>query len=63
MSEATPTELLVAWGHGDGAAFERLIPMVHGELHRLARRHMDRERSGHTLQPTALVNEVLSAPD
>ena len=54
----TPTELLLAWGRGDGAAFEQLVPLVHGELHRVARRHMGRERAGHTLQPTALVNEV-----
>lgn len=52
------TELLVAWGHGDEAALEQLIPIVHGELRRLARRHMARERPEHTLQPTALVNEV-----
>jgi RNA polymerase sigma factor (TIGR02999 family) len=60
MSEppATPTELLMAWSRGDGAAFEQLVPLVHDELHRLARRHMGRERAGHTLQPTALVNEV-----
>ena len=37
---------------------ERLIPLVHGELRRLARRHMGHERVGHTLQPTALVNEA-----
>ena len=52
------SDLLVAWGHGDEAAFEALIPIVHGELRGLARRHMARERRGHTLQPTALVNEV-----
>ena len=37
---------------------ERLIPLVYGELHRMARRHFGRERPGHTLQPTAIVNEV-----
>lgn len=52
------SELLVAWGHGDAAALEQLIPIVHTELRRLARRHMARERRGHSLQPTALVNEV-----
>jgi RNA polymerase sigma factor (TIGR02999 family) len=52
------SDLLVAWGHGDEAAFEALIPIVHNELRGLARRHMARERRGHTLQPTALVNEV-----
>ena len=52
------TELLQAWGAGDAAAFELLIPLVHAELRRLARRYMGHERSGHTLQPTALVNEA-----
>ena len=57
-STAQVTNLLVAWGHGDAAAFERLIPVVHAELRRIARRHMGHERDGHTLQPTALVNEA-----
>lgn len=52
------TQLLLAWGGGDQGAFEQLIPLVHAELRRLARREMGRERSGHTLQPTALVNEA-----
>jgi RNA polymerase sigma factor (TIGR02999 family) len=52
------TDLLVAWGHGDQAALEQLMPLVHAELRRLAARYMSRERPGHTLQPTALVNEV-----
>ena len=52
------TNLLVAWRQGDEAAFERLIPVVHAELRRIARRHMGHERDGHTLQPTALVNEA-----
>ncbi len=52
------TELLRAWGAGDAAAFEQLIPLVHAELRRLARRYMGHERPGHTLQPTALVNEA-----
>jgi len=52
------SDLLIAWSHGDEAALAQLIPIVHGELRRLARRHMARERPGHTLQPTALVNEV-----
>ena len=52
------TELLQAWGAGDAAAFELLIPLVHAELRRLARRYMGHERPGHTLQPTALVNEA-----
>lgn len=52
------TELLAAWGDGDEAALERLVPLVHAELHRLARRYMGRERVGHTLQTSALVNEA-----
>jgi len=52
------TELLVAWGEGDEAALEKLVPLVDAELHRLARRYMGRERAGHTLQTSALVNEA-----
>ena len=52
------TALLVAWGGGDDAALEQLMPLVHTELRRLARREMSRERPGHTLQTTALVNEA-----
>ena len=48
----------MAWGRGDEAALERLIPIVHGELHRIARRCMAGERAGHSLQATALVNEA-----
>ena len=52
------TRLLVAWGDGDRAALDRLMPLVHEELRRLARHYMSRERPGHTLQSTALVNEA-----
>jgi RNA polymerase sigma factor (TIGR02999 family) len=52
------TRLLKNWGKGDRAALDRLTPLVHGELLRLARHYMRRERAGHTLQPTALVNEA-----
>lgn len=52
------TQLLRAWSEGDGAALEQLVPLVETELHRLARAYMRRERHGHTLQATALVNEV-----
>lgn len=52
------TELLVEWSHGNQRALEQLIPLVHAELRRLARRHMARQRKGHTLQPSALVNEA-----
>ena len=54
----TPTALLLAWGRGDADAFGRLVPLVHAELRRLAVRYMNRERPGHTLQATALVNEA-----
>lgn len=52
------TRLLQAWGQGDQAAFEELIPLVHEELRRLAQRELRRERPGHSLQATALVNEA-----
>jgi RNA polymerase sigma factor (TIGR02999 family) len=52
------TLLLKAWKAGDRQALDSLIPLVHGELRRLARSHLRRERNGHTLQPTALVNEA-----
>ena len=59
---ATPTQevtrLLMAWGQGERAALDELIPLVHQELRRLAHRYMAGERSGHTLQTTALVNEA-----
>ncbi len=51
------TELLRKWGEGDEDALERLTPLVYRELYRLARTYMGREKEGHTLQPTALVNE------
>jgi RNA polymerase sigma-70 factor (ECF subfamily) len=52
------TQLLRAWSEGDEAALEQLVPLVETELHRLARAYMRRERKDHTLQATALVNEV-----
>jgi RNA polymerase sigma factor (TIGR02999 family) len=52
------TDLLVAMGRGEPSAIEHLMPLVHGELRRVARRQMRRERQGHTLQTTALVNEA-----
>jgi RNA polymerase sigma-70 factor, ECF subfamily len=52
------TALLLKWGQGDEAARERLIPLVHQELHQIARRCMAGERVGHSLQATALVNEA-----
>ena len=61
MLESTPHEvtvLLKAWSAGDQSAREKLVPLVYRELHRMAGRYMAGERSGHTLQTTALVNEV-----
>jgi RNA polymerase sigma factor (TIGR02999 family) len=57
-SPGAVTELLRAWSDGDDGALARLTPLVETELRRLARGYMGRERRGHTLQPTALVNEV-----
>lgn len=50
--------LLRAWSEGDQSALEKLTPIVFRQLHRMARRYMKQERSGHTLQTTALVNEA-----
>ena len=52
------SQLLTDWGNGDQSALEKLLPMVSEELHRLAHYYMTRERAGHTLQTTALVNEA-----
>ena len=52
------TQLLGDWSSGDEAALEKLIPLVQPELHRLAHHYMSRERAGHTLQTTALLNEA-----
>ena len=52
------TQLLAAWSDGDRSALNKLLPLVEGELHRLAHRYMGHERQDHTLQTTALVNEA-----
>ena len=52
------TQLLVDWSKGDQAALDKLMPLVYSELRRLASNYLRRERPGHTLQPTALVNEA-----
>jgi RNA polymerase sigma factor (TIGR02999 family) len=52
------TQLLAEWREGNQAALDELYPLVYDELHRLARRYMSRERKGHTLQTTALINEA-----
>lgn len=61
MTEASPqevTKLLAAWSDGDEAALEQLVPIIHAELRRLAKYYLRRERPGHTLQTSALVNEA-----
>jgi RNA polymerase sigma factor (TIGR02999 family) len=57
-SSSEITQLLHAWRGGDQLALQRLTPVVYEELHRMARHYMARERDGHTLQTTALINEV-----
>src|SRR5437773_5796839 len=52
------TQLLGEWGNGDDRALEKLVPLVHPELHRLAHHYMSHERAGHTLQTTAILNEA-----
>jgi RNA polymerase sigma factor (TIGR02999 family) len=58
IPSSRPTDLLLAWGRGETRAFDQLVPLVHDELRRLAKRYMARERADHTLQATALVNEA-----
>lgn len=61
MSERSPkeiTQLLQEWSLGDELAFERVMPLVYSELHRMARQYMQSQPSGHTLQPTALIHEM-----
>ena len=61
MTAASPqdvTRLLQAWSDGDEGALEELVPIIHAELHRLAKHYLKRERPGHTLQTSALVNEA-----
>ena len=52
------TRLLLSWNDGDQMALDKLVPLVEAELRRLARTYMNRERAGHTLQTTALINEA-----
>jgi len=52
------SELLAAWSNGERAALDQLMPLVYDELRRIAHRYLGRERAGHTLQTTALVNEA-----
>ena len=52
------TQLLAAWSDGEEEALEKLAPLVHAELYRLAKRYMSRERPDHLLQTSALINEA-----
>ncbi len=52
------TSILNEWSRGDQTALDRLVPLVYGQLRRLARLHLKQERPNHTLQPTALVHEA-----
>src|SRR5215813_7430335 len=52
------TQWLRAWSDGDGEAFDRVLPLVYDELHRIAARYLVGERANHSLQATALVNEL-----
>src|SRR2546428_13053348 len=58
VSQHEVTQLLLRWREGDKAALDKLTPLVYDELHRLAHRYISRERPGHTLQTTALVDEA-----
>lgn len=61
LKKPTPheiTKLLKDWSGGDSTALDRLIPLVYDELHRMAHQHMRRERAGHLLQTSALINEA-----
>lgn len=57
-SQGEVTSLLAAWGNGDQNALNELMPLVYNELHRMARRAWIGQNQGHTLQPTALLNEA-----
>ncbi len=58
VSASQVTQLLLAWSNGSEAAFERLMPLVYGELHQMAKRYMGLQSPGHTLQTTALIHEA-----
>ncbi|MEO6725808.1 MAG: sigma-70 family RNA polymerase sigma factor [Blastocatellia bacterium] len=52
------TQLLIDWRKGDQAALDQLVPLIYQELHKIAGGYLSRERSGHTIQPTALIHEA-----
>jgi RNA polymerase sigma-70 factor (ECF subfamily) len=57
-SSSQITQLLIQWSKGDQSAFDKLIPLIYKQLHRMAKRYMGQQRINHTLQPTALINEA-----
>jgi len=58
MQASEITEMLAGWRDGDRAALDRLLPLIRTELHRIARRHLARERNDHSMQPSSLVQEA-----
>jgi RNA polymerase sigma-70 factor (ECF subfamily) len=58
MTKLNVTQLLLDWSNGDKSALDRLTPLIYDELHRLANFYMRKQSPGHTLQATALVNEI-----
>jgi ECF sigma factor len=60
QGDADITGLLLAWRAGDAGAVDRLLPLIYDDVRRIARRQLNREQSGHTLDSTALVHEALS---
>jgi RNA polymerase sigma factor (TIGR02999 family) len=58
MQASEITEMLAGWRDGDRAALDRLLPLIRTELHRIARRHLGRERKDHSMQPSSLVQEA-----
>lgn len=58
QGESAVTSLLAQWAGGDAAALDSLIPLIYDDLHRIAARHLRQEKPEHTLQATALINEV-----
>jgi RNA polymerase sigma factor (TIGR02999 family) len=57
-SSGEVTQLLIAWSNGDQTALDQLMPLVYGELRRMAKRYMAGQSPGHTLQTTALIHEA-----
>jgi len=58
LSPTEVTQLLLDWGQGDQSALDKLMPLVYGELRKMARQHLNKERPGHTLQTTDLIHET-----